>query len=148
LIKLIVFIFVALSLITYKAHAQQDDDWILFENILTIDSTNAYSINDFENTPESIVMFFYASKIRNDDEWKQVLPEESERSERLSRKLEEYENWIFTKFKLVSKMEYEKNKTWIKIFMEIEFDSQQDSGTDEVTVEFIDGKWIITSVPT
>ncbi len=146
--KLSILTILVFSFLTQAAFSQQDDDWIVYEDAVLIDSSNASSIKDFENTPESIVTFFYASKIRNDNEWLKVIPEEGDRSERLNRKLEEYENWTFTKFKLVSKMESSEKQLWIKIFMEIVYEGGVDSGTDEVTVELIDGKWIITSVPT
>ena len=142
---LAIFVF---SFLTQTAFSQQDDDWIVYDDAVLIDSSNASSIEDFENTPESIVTYFYASKIKNDDDWNNVLPEEGDRSKRLNRKLKEYENWTFTKFKLVSKMESGENQLWIKIFMEIVYKVGVDSGTDEVTVELIDGKWVITSVPT
>ncbi|MFC2093300.1 hypothetical protein ACFLSV_05310 [Bacteroidota bacterium] len=142
---LAIFVF---SFLTQTAFSQQDDDWIVYDDAVLIDSSNASSIEDFENTPESIVTYFYASKIKNDDDWNNVLPEEGDRSKRLNRKLKEYENWTFTKFKLVSKMESGESQLWIKIFMEIVYKGRVDSGTDEVTVELIDGKWVITSVPT
>jgi hypothetical protein len=70
------------------------------------------------------------------------------RSDKLTRGLKEYDSWVFTKYKYVDTKEFEKNKLWVKIYMEITFKGDSDSGEDEVTVELVDGKWMITEVPT
>lgn len=120
----------------------------VYENPLLIDSTNAHTIQSFENTPESIVTFFYASKIRNDEKWKKVVLPEPERSNRLKSKLEKYDKWKFIKFRLVSKKIYSDTDLGIKINMEIEVGGEKEKGEDVVEVNLIDGKWMITSVPT
>jgi hypothetical protein len=45
---------------------------------ITVD--NAKSVTSFENTPESVVTYFFASRIRKDNEWEKVcLPKENVR---------------------------------------------------------------------
>ena len=130
------------------AYSQPVYEWEIYEKPLMISKTNANTINAFENTPESIVSYFYASKIRNDKKWQKVIPALENRSEKLKRNLIKYERWNISRFQLRSKTEFEKNKLWVKIFFEIEYDGQKDSGTDEVTLHLIDGVWIIVGVPT
>lgn len=136
------------SVFTMFTYAQSDYVWEEFKNPKTLNKDNAGSIKSFENTPESLVCYFYASKIRQDDKWKEVLPDPSKWSERLKHKIKTYENWKITEFRLVSKTEYEDGKVWVKIYMTLEIDGKTESGTDEATVELINGKWVITSVPT
>jgi len=113
-----------------------------------ITADNAKSVTSFENTPESVVTYFFASKIRTDNEWEKVCLPKEKRSDKFTRGLKEYDSWIFTKYKYVDTKEFEKNKLWVKIYMEITFKGDSDSGEDEVTVELVDGKWLITEVPT
>ncbi len=137
-----------LIFLTAWAFAQSEYTTLRYETPVLIDHTNADSITSFENTPASVVTFFYASKIRGDARWEEVLPKEAERSERLKRKLLTYQTWKITQFKLLGKTEYAKEKLWLKIFMEIEYQGRKDSGEDDVTIEYIDGTWVITSIPT
>jgi len=137
-----------LNLLVTVSFSQSDYTWEKYENPLMITEDNVSTIDNFENTPESIVTYFYASKIRKDNKWEKVLPNEDNRSERLKRKLIAYEEWTIVRFQLVSKTEYSKDNLWVKVFFEIDYYGQKDSGTDEVTIKLINGKWIITSVPT
>ncbi|OQX97413.1 MAG: hypothetical protein B6I20_12710 [Bacteroidetes bacterium 4572_117] len=128
--------------------AQGNTGWITIDNQQLIDSTNTQNFMEFENTPESVVNYFYASKIRNDSLWKNVLPLEKEQSLRLKSKLVKYSQWKFHKMKILQKKAFAENAFWIKIFMEIEYKGQKKSGKDELDVQLINGKWTITSVPT
>ena len=144
--KLLLTLFIAFHITI--SFSQSDSISEKYENSQLITIENAHKIDSLKNTPASIVTYFYASKIRKDNKWKKVIPLEENRSERLKRKLITYSKWTITQFKLVSKTSYEKDKLWIKVFFEIEYKGQKDSGTDDVTVELINGKWVITSVPT
>ena len=142
------FLILTFYLIINSSYSQSDYVWDKYSDPLLITSDNANSIDSFENNLESIVIFFYASKIRNDKEWQKVIPTEEFRSYWLKQKLEDYDLWTFTKFQLISRTEYSPNKFWVKAFFEIEYKGEIDGKIDEVTVELIDGMWIITSVPT
>ena len=109
---------------------------------------NAKQVTAFENTPESIVMYFFASRIRKDNEWEKVCPEEGMQTRAFMRKIAEYSSWTFTKYHFVRKEEVEKDKYWVTIYMEIIYEGKTDDGEDQVTVELMDGKWVITDIPT
>tara|TARA_Y100000739_G_C20507385_1_gene417887 strand:- start:526 stop:1020 length:495 start_codon:yes stop_codon:yes gene_type:complete len=136
-----------LNLIVIISFSQSKYTWEKYENPLLIKNDSTANIDDFENTPESIVTYFYASKIRKDSKWEKVIPNEDNRSENLKKELSFYENFAFTQFQLVSKTEYSKNELGIKVFFEIEYDGKKKSGTDGVTVKLINGKWLITNLP-
>lgn len=139
----ILFCFIACS-----TFAQENNDWFFYDDSPTIDISNAGEFTTRENTPGSVVQYFYASRIRQDKDWEKVLPLKKDRSERLKGKLEKYENWTFTQFRLIGKLEYEPNKYWVQIFFEIEINGRKDSGKDEAEVTLTDGDWVIVSVPT
>lgn len=113
---------------------------------ITVD--NAKQVTAFDNTPESVVMFFYASRIRKDNAWEKVCLPANERSERMVRKLEDYSKWTITKYRFVDKEEFEKDKWWVKIYMSVTVEGETDDGEDEATVEIINGKCVVTEVPT
>ena len=109
---------------------------------------NAPDVMSYTNTPESVVQFFYASRIRGDKEWEKVCQAEGDRSDRMNRKLEDYNEWTILEYKFVSKQEKNEEKCFIKLWMKISVDGETDEGEDEAEVELIGGKWVITSIPT
>lgn len=113
-----------------------------------ITKENAKDVSSFDNTPQAVVMFFYASRIRGDKEWEKVCLPENERSDKMKRKLEEYKTWTILEYKFVSVKEKSDDKCFVSLWMKISVDGEVDEGEDEATVELIDGKWIITSIPT
>ncbi len=139
------------GMFVFSSFAQTEEDgfiWVEFPNAKEISVENANQIKTYENTMESVVNYFYASRIRKDSEWEKVLPKSGERSERLLRELVKYDTWTILKYHIVSCTEFEPGKYWVKIYMQISFNGRIKGGTDEADVELIDGKWVITSVPT
>lgn len=122
------------------------------KNILPPDTEitveNAASVTAYENTPESVVMYFYASKIRKDEKWKEVVIPESTWDERMHRKMQEYSRWTFLAYRLVSTKDAGEGKVWVTLYMKIKVGDETDDGQDEATVSYIDGKWLISEVPT
>jgi hypothetical protein len=112
-----------------------------------ITAENANQVTGFENTPESVLMYFYASRIRKDNAWEKVCLPEQQRSDYMKRQLEKYAGWNITKYQYVSKKEFEPGKFWVNLYMEIIFNGRADDGHDEATVEKIDGRWVITDIP-
>ncbi|EAY27880.1 hypothetical protein [Microscilla marina] len=139
-----------LTLLVWGVYAQTDTDkgWIAYKKAKLIEAKSARKVRRFKNKPGSLVTYFYASKIRQDQKWKKVLPKKTPWSRRLTYALNKYKDWTFTKFRLVSKKEHKPSKLWVKIWVEIEYKGRKDSGTDEVSLELIDGKWVIVSLPT
>ncbi len=126
-----------------------DEVWKSYTDEKTVTPANAASFKTRENTPESIVRYFYASRMLGDQRWKEVIPSEADRSSRLKSELNKYDGWLFVEMKLISKMKNEAGNWWIKIDMKIKINGQIDGGEDEVEVKQLpDGTWIIIDVPT
>lgn len=136
---------ILISILFVSCSSEVDDNLVLTTEI---DGTNASTITSYPNTPEGVVAYFYASKIRDDQNWEKVVPKVPQQSNRMIRKLIKYKKWKFLKYKFVSKKEKGEDKVEIKIFMEIEINGKKDSGKDDVLVEKIKGKWTITNIPT
>ncbi|MBI3136736.1 MAG: hypothetical protein HYZ14_18830 [Bacteroidetes bacterium] len=113
-----------------------------------ITSLNAADVTSYENTPESIAMYFYASRIRKDTDWEKVCVAEPERRPKFQNGLEKYATWNFEKYRFVRKEEFRPDAWWVTIYMAINVDGHTSDGEDEVTVEKINGTFLITEVPT
>lgn len=137
---LLMFIAAGCSVKTQKQKALPPDTEITIQN--------AKQVTAFDNTPESVVMYFYASMIRKDKEWEKVCPKEGKQTKMFRGKMEDYSSWTFAKYRFVKKEEFEKDKYWVTIYMSIIYEGKPDDGEDQVTVEKINGKWLITEVPT
>ena len=113
-----------------------------------INTANAAEITAYENTPESVVMYFYASRIRQDNAWEEVCIPAAERGPKFENGLEKYATWKFESCRFVCKEEFRPNAWWVTIDMQINFNGDVEGGEDEATVEMINGKYLITEVPT
>lgn len=109
---------------------------------------NAADVKAFDNTPESVVMYFYASMIRKDKAWEKVCPSEQKQSKMFRGKMEEYSSWNFTKYRFVKKEEFEKDSYYVTIYMSIIYEGEEDDGEDQVTVTKMNGKWMVVDIPT
>ena len=135
--------------ITISEENKPDEySWSEYSDQPMIDAANAKDITSFSiDDPESMITFFYASKIRQDDKWKEVLAPKEQWSSRLSYSLEKYENWKFTKFQLRRKKRYSDRGWWFEIYIEIEVQGKTDGGTDECDLRFDGSKWSIATLP-
>jgi hypothetical protein len=129
-----------------------NDGWELYKTQTVYTKSNVADLKPGQSSPEAALVHFYASLIRKDSAYKQVLPGESTSKgrdkKRLKRKLEKMSKWTFLKVQLLMRKRLSDSKFWIKIEMEIEINGKTDGGKDEATVELIDGKWYVTSPPT
>lgn len=131
------------------ASDEADNIWKEYTDVKIITRANAVNFSTRENTPESIVNFFYASRMRGDNKWEEVIPAEEKRTDRLKRQLEKYATWHLTEMKLVSKKKNEFGGWYIKIYIRIEANGRVEDGEDEVEVkQLANGTWIIISLPT
>lgn len=122
-----------------------DEGELVYVDPETIDAESAEGLAPGTSSPEAAVTHFYASRIRGDDLYREVLV--PDRSERLESTLERLDEWTFTRFRLVEKQERSPGSLWVTVWFEIEVGDDVDSGEDEVGVREVDGLWLIESVP-
>lgn len=141
-------LFLLLVFFTRVSHSQTEQVWIKIEEPPLITVDNASSFEVYENTPESVLNYFYASRIRKDREWEKVVPLPEDRSEELDLQLERYNTWTITNFHLVSISVSKYTKALVKVYFKIEMNGRSEDGVDTAKLKIIDGKWTIISVPT
>ncbi len=112
---------------------------------VTIDAAAARGLRPGSATPEAAVTHFYASRVRGDKLWKEVVVRD--RSRRLKSSLKKLDKWRFKEFRLVSRTPTSSQGYWVKVWMDFEVGGNHESGTDEVEVRQVDGRWLIFDVP-
>lgn len=113
----------------------------------TINARNAHRIRSYDdNNIESKVTFYFASRIRNDQEWRKVLPDSTEWSRRMRASIEKHNRWKFIEFQ--NKGFHESTYGGVvDVYFVIEIDGRRDGGTDGVELKKVNDKWIISKVP-
>lgn len=122
------------------------DGWSEYVDAPTIDAAAARQLAPGDASPEAAVSHFYASRIRGDGRYREVLV--APPSSRLERGLAELDDWKFRRFRLVGVKERAPGSLWVRVWFEIEVGGKSDGGTDEVGLRQVDGRWRIESVPT
>lgn len=113
-----------------------------------ITTQNAHLITEFdENDIESMVTYYFASRIRKDEKWREVLPESTKWSSRMKYSIEEHDKWNFLDFKNLGFYTGKYGSSYVKVHFTIEYKGRRDDGTDEVELKKENGKWIISKVP-
>jgi hypothetical protein len=133
------------SAYTPPAGESGENGWTTYRDAPTLDRSSAAGVYPGDASVEAAVTHFYASRLRGDDRYREVLVPSP--SDRLERGLDEYDDWTFRAFRLVGKKETAGGGTWVKVWFEIEVDGDTDDGTDDVSVEPVDGALRIAEVP-
>jgi hypothetical protein len=113
-----------------------------------ISAENAAGLSPGTSSPEAAVVHYFASRIRGDTDYEQVLAPPEHRESRLDRAVEEHNSWQFTGFRLVGRKDYRDGILLIQVWFSIEYNGRTDSGTDEAAVQQFDGQWYVVGVPT
>ncbi len=122
--------------------------WLVYAESAELREADVADMTPGNSSPEAAVSHYMASRIRGDRRFEEVLPSDSQRSSRLTRGLEEHDSWTFTAFRLVQRQAEDSGEIWVKVFFEISYEGDVDSGTDEFTVRKEGSVWVIVEVPT
>jgi hypothetical protein len=123
------------------------DGWEPYVKPLTLKKDTVKGVAPGHGSPEAAVVHFYASRLRGDDRYKEVLPPGWEQSGMLRRKLDKMSSWTFHEVTLLKRKKIELGY-WIKLRMTIGYRGRTKTGTDGATVNRINGKWYVTRPPT
>ena len=97
---------------------------------------------DAQSSPQKVVETFYAMYMQDRDSALTLVDADAQKTDRFQRNWEKIKDWTFTKVEVVSVKE-----PYVKVKFTITIDGKDESGTDDVTVKLIDGKWWITEIP-
>lgn len=112
---------------------------------ITID--NAKSFKTFNKTDiGSMVDYYFASRIRGDQEWKKVLPDSSLWSSRMSGSIAKHNKWTFINYKNLGLHNSDYGASF-KVDFCIQGQTDTECGEDSVEISKNGDEWIITKVP-
>ncbi len=123
------------------------DGWSLYESAPTWTADTVADLHPGNATAEAAVVHYLASRVRGDRAFEEVLPLGIVGDGPMVRKLAEHGQWTFHAFRLVGRKETGSGELWIKVWMRISCEGDEDSGEDEFTVSCSRGTCIVTSVP-
>ena len=121
-----------------------------FKDTITIE--NAPKIVDFEkNNIESMVNYYYASRIRKDNKWKEVLKDSSEWSSRMKSNIQKHNQfWEIIKFKNLGLTTNKNGYVSVKVYLLIKINDGGkqfiDGGVDDVEISKLNGLWTISNI--
>jgi SH3 domain-containing YSC84-like protein 1 len=124
-----------------------EDGWSLYDVAPTWNADTVAGLRPGNTTAEAAVVHYLASRVRGDKAFEDVLPLGITGDERMQRKLAEHQEWTFHAFRLVGRKEAPSGEQWIKVWMQISSENDEDSGEDEFTVLCSRDACIVTSVP-
>lgn len=97
---------------------------------------------DAQSTPEKVVQAFYAAYQQDRDSALALVDADAQKSDKFERSWTKIKDWTFSSVEVVSV-----SGNYVKVKFTIVVDGDEDSGTDDVTVKEVDGKWWITEIP-
>jgi len=122
------------------------EGWESYSIPVVLNKDNVEGLSPGTGSPEAAVVHFYASKIRKDSCFNQVLPTDREKY-RIDPILERMKDWIFLEAKLTERKKRGSDRYWIRVHMKIEIKGKINSDYDEATVRQIDGQWYVIRPP-
>lgn len=125
-----------------------DDGWLVYVDAATYTAENVADLAPGTSTAEAAVVHYFASRVRGDQRFREVLAPAEHASRWQEEGIAQHDEWSFNSFRLVGRKDNPDGQTWIRVFFEITFGDRTDSGTDECTVQQIDGQWFVIDVPT
>lgn len=124
------------------------DGWEAYVDAPIHDATNVAELAPGTLSPEAAVIHFYASRIRGDERYLEVMPPPEQRHPVVARKLAKMAAWSFEQVKLVARSERGRDKFYIKIALTIRFRDKTKAFTDDVTVQQSAEQWLVVRPPT
>lgn len=129
---------------------EEDEGRLRYVDPPTYGQDDVLELRPGTGTPEAAVVHYFASRMRRDDAFEEVLPPAGERGRRLARKLAVHDTWEFRRFRLVTREAEpdEEGYLWLKVHFEVRIGGKVDAGTDDVGVKRVGERWLVVSVPT
>lgn len=121
------------------------DGWQFYTEAPTWDSASVADLAPGDTSPEAAVVHFYASRMRGDQRWEEVLP--SKRSDTLTRKLGRMAEWKIESLRLVARKPRGAGRFYVKIAMDITRGGKTVAYRDDATVEREGERWVVARPP-
>ncbi|MDP2305737.1 MAG: hypothetical protein Q8P18_06890 [Pseudomonadota bacterium] len=125
---------------------EAEDGWQFYTNAPAWDLPAVADLAPGDATPEAAVVHFYASRMRKDLRWEEVLP--AVRSDVLVRKLARMEGWTIRTLRLVARKQRSDRRWYVKVHLDLLRDGKEVAFRDDATVERDGDRWVVTRPPT
>ena len=122
-----------------------DGDWQSYVDPPLIEAALAKTLNPSLATPEGAVVKFLSSRLRGDAGWKQAMAEPI--SSKAQRSLDEWDDWDLQRFQLKARRLDNQASALVRVYFEIRYGDDQDSGEDEFDLVNDNGDWRVRSPP-
>jgi hypothetical protein len=123
-----------------RAHAQYNlGDTLTPQNAAQITTFDTLDIN-------SMVTYYFASRLRGDDLWRKALPDSSQWTERMKYSLNRHGQWQFLQV-VNHGLKFYQHLAYVEVYMHIAVNGEEDDGVDEVEIDIENGHYIIIKVP-
>ena len=134
----------------YKAPERQETGENKFEYVDSpvYEGSDAGTFDPELGSVEAAVVKFLSSKNRQDEVWKAALVPEKEWTDRLNRKLEDWENWEILKWQLRRVEFINENRAFLTVYFEIDVEGDTHEGEDEFELVKKNEVWLILYPPT
>lgn len=111
-----------------------------------INSENAHEITSFDfKDPISLIDYYYASRIRGDEQWRKVVGPPESWSGRMQRTLEKQKSWNYLAYE--NKGFQGNSEKYITVYFKVSINGRTDAGENEVEVKKNGDEWVIVKVP-
>jgi len=136
--------------VTWAAPAIEagEDGWENYASTAELAPDTADGVAPGGVSPEAAVAHFYASRMRGDSRWSEVLPPEGEREGVLERKLAKMKDWGYEGLRFLKRKPKSRGRYWVKVGLDIRLGDRLKSITNEVTVQEREGSWVVIRPPT
>ncbi|MFN7142678.1 MAG: hypothetical protein ACK4YP_02800 [Myxococcota bacterium] len=122
------------------------DGWQFYIDAPTWDGASVADLAPGTTSPEAAVVHFYASRIRGDTRWEEVLP--AERTDLLARKLARMDGWAIRNLRLVARKQRSPARWYVKVALDLVRDGKEVAFRDDATVEREGERWVVARPPT
>lgn len=118
----------------------------LKDSLITKQNAHLITSYDIDNI-ESMVTFYFASRIRGDEKWKEVVPKESVWTSRMRYSIQKHDTWEFIKFQNLGYLKDKYGNSGVKVYFCITYNGREDCGKDDVELKWDGERWTIWVVP-
>lgn len=126
---------------------EAEDGWQFYTNAPAWDLPAVAELFPGDATPEAAVVHFYASRMRQDLRWEDVLP--AVRSDQLVRKLAKMDAWKVLGLRLVARKQRSDRRWYVKVHLDLlRADGKEIVFRDDATVEREGERWVVARPPT
>lgn len=143
------YLFLLSIFIFQYSYSQTDCAWEKIGGTKYVEAKDTYKYVDYKkDDPTSVICYFYACKIRQDENWETVVVDKTRWDDDFINRMHEYHRFVFTAFRLEEKCTKEEKKISFNVRIVVSNDEFKywEGFNDEVFLQKKGSKWKITRI--